>query len=299
VAGSVNTPKEQALLLGRHKSLVGVLAQAVPSIPAASAGLAVVLLNAGIIHRVGPNRMHVELARSLAAAGHTVLRFDLSGIGDSEPRADALAPLEASLADIREALDWLQSARSFNRFVLVGLCSGADQALLHSRDDPRVVGLALLDPSLPRTRGFYFRHWGRRLLSLRTWLHLASGRHPLWRRALRPFLPRRHEDALTAANLAPDLDSPEVRELLEDAYRQVLAHRIRLLAVFAGTAGREYRINYREQMLDAFPGVHFGDALQLEYFRDADHTFSAERHRARLLALIQAWIQSQFGGTKR
>ena len=45
----------------------------------------VVLLNAGIIHRIGPNRLYVQLARRLASRGHAVLRFDLAGIGDSEP----------------------------------------------------------------------------------------------------------------------------------------------------------------------------------------------------------------------
>jgi pimeloyl-ACP methyl ester carboxylesterase len=292
VAGSVNRPKEQALLLGPHKSLVGILTAAASSSPAADARPMVVLLNAGIIHRVGPNRMHVELARSLAAAGHTVLRFDLSGIGDSEPRTDGLAPLDASLADIREVLDWLEAVRGAKRFILVGLCSGADQALLYAGDDPRVVGLALLDPSLPRTRGFYYRHWGRRLLSLRTWLSVASGRHPLWQRVLRRLGVGKAEEQGPVA--APDLDSLEVRKILEQAYLAVLRNGVRLLAVFAGTAGREYRINYKEQMLDAFPDVSFGDALQLEYFREADHTFSAERYRSELLGLIQGWIDAQF-----
>ena len=44
----------------------------------------VVFLGAGILHRVGPNRMHVTLARALAAAGLPGLRFDFSGIGESD-----------------------------------------------------------------------------------------------------------------------------------------------------------------------------------------------------------------------
>ncbi|HWU86648.1 MAG TPA: hypothetical protein VN253_05215, partial [Kofleriaceae bacterium] len=44
-----------------------------------------VLLNSGLMHRVGPFRTGVELARSLAARGVRVLRYDRSGLGDSRP----------------------------------------------------------------------------------------------------------------------------------------------------------------------------------------------------------------------
>ena len=73
--------REMTVLMGRHKSLVGTLP--IVAISAVTAPPTVVLLNAGIVHRVGPNRMHVLLARALAAAGIPSLRFDMSGIGDS------------------------------------------------------------------------------------------------------------------------------------------------------------------------------------------------------------------------
>ena len=66
----------------------------------------VTLLNAGVIHRVGPHRLHVRLARALAAAGFPALRLDLSGIGDSRPLAEGLTFRESAVADIRTALDW-------------------------------------------------------------------------------------------------------------------------------------------------------------------------------------------------
>src|SRR5690606_1367498 len=107
----------------------------------------VLILNAGIIHRAGPNRLHVTLARALSAAGFPVLRVDLSGLGDSPPREDGAAPLDAALADIRDILDTLQATRGVQRVVLMGLCSGADHSVIYAASDPRVVGVALLDPS--------------------------------------------------------------------------------------------------------------------------------------------------------
>jgi pimeloyl-ACP methyl ester carboxylesterase len=180
--------REQATLLGPRKSLVSIIASAAvnggPGIEPSDRP-AIVILNAGIIHRVGPNRMFVGLSRLLAAAGHVVVRFDLSGIGDSEPRADGIAPLDAALADIREVLDSLETTRQTKQVILVGLCSGADQAVIYGASDPRVVGMVLIDPSVPRTFRYYVHHYGGRLFRLSSWLNFTSGRHPIWRQLKR------------------------------------------------------------------------------------------------------------------
>ena len=51
--------------------------------PGGRSSVAVVLLNAGLIHRSGPFRLYTRLARKLAKSGYIVLRFDLPGIGDA------------------------------------------------------------------------------------------------------------------------------------------------------------------------------------------------------------------------
>src|SRR5687768_18323652 len=50
-------------------------------------GQSIVILNAGSVHHIGPNRMHVEFARRLAADGCRVCRADLRGLGDSRVRS--------------------------------------------------------------------------------------------------------------------------------------------------------------------------------------------------------------------
>ena len=58
--------KEEAVLFGSRESLAGVITE--PS--AAGWGKALpgfVFLNAGMTHRIGPNRLYVRLARDLAA----------------------------------------------------------------------------------------------------------------------------------------------------------------------------------------------------------------------------------------
>ncbi|HLS57717.1 MAG TPA: alpha/beta fold hydrolase [Zeimonas sp.] len=275
--------REQAMLLGPRRTLVGILAQAASSPPDAERPM-VLILNSGIIHRVGANRLSVALARELAAAGFPVLRFDLSGIGDSEPRADGLAPLDAAMADIREVLGSLEAIRGTRRVVLAGLCSGADHAAIFSASDSRVVGLVLLDPSIPKTRGYYLRYYGMRLGRPGTLLNVLRGRHPMWfwmktRMAGAPRPP--------PESFEPDLQSAEIRAYLEGVYRSSVERGVQFLAVF--TAGHERIHNYREQLLDAFPGVRFGERLRLEYFGDSDHTFTPGVARERLVRLVVDW----------
>jgi dienelactone hydrolase len=274
------TLKEQAVLLGPRKSLVGVIT---PGVEGAELPT-VVILNSGIVHRVGANRMSVTMARALAAAGCPVLRFDLSGIGDSEPRPDGLAPLEAALADIKEALDSLEATRRTRRVVLVGLCSGADHSLFYAGSDPRIAGIVLLDPSLPTTLRHHLHHYRQRLTHVESWLNLVRGKNPFLR-ALR----RRINRAVTRAPVPADerdADHPEVRAYLAAAYRRALRAGVQLMVVVTGE--RHY---YREQLLDAFPGVPFGARLRLEYFGASDHMFTAPADSARLIAQIVDWVR--------
>lgn len=104
-----NRIHHQAVMIGARKTLVGVMTQPAEHEPEDRPVF--VILNSGIIHRVGHHRMYVTLARALAGAGYQVLRFDLSGIGDSECRGDGLSPLEGVLADVREVVDWLVTTR--------------------------------------------------------------------------------------------------------------------------------------------------------------------------------------------
>lgn len=274
--------REQALLLGQRKTLVGVITHASASGPPDRP--TIVILNAGIIHRVGPNRLHVLLARAAAALGYTTVRFDLSGVGDSDSRADGLPPFQASQADIREALDSLEETRQVRRVVLAGLCSGADQSVAYAGTDPRVVGVVLLDPSIPSTFRHHLYHYARQVLRPSSWLNLARGSHPLWRSLRERLAP----PAERSAGGQPTLDNPEVRAFLERAYRSCVDRGVQMLAVCTGLEGRHA---YREHLLHAFPNVPFGKLLRLEYFKDSDHTFVLEAQRARLIGMIVDWLE--------
>src|SRR5262245_42364407 len=136
-ANDAASMREQAMQLGDQGYLVGV---ATRPLRISANRPTVIFLNAGVIHRVGPHRMHVNLARRLACDGFTSLRLDLSGIGDSRQVLGAPTFRESAVADTRVAMDHLAAEGGDGRFVIFGLCSGADNALATAAVDDRVVG---------------------------------------------------------------------------------------------------------------------------------------------------------------
>ncbi|MCH8830022.1 MAG: DUF1549 domain-containing protein, partial [Planctomycetes bacterium] len=99
--------KEEAVLFGKTGSLVGIVSD--PSDSDSGKNLpAVILLNSGLIHRVGPNRVYVKIARRLAAEGFVAFRFDFSSIGDSLVRYDNLSFEKSAVDEVQDAMDFLE-----------------------------------------------------------------------------------------------------------------------------------------------------------------------------------------------
>ena len=274
--------KEQAVLLGRH-SLVGIVTR--PPAAGQKDAPVIVILNTGIVHRVGHHRMYVSLSRDLAKSGRTVVRFDFAGIGDSKPRSDSTSPLMASLSDIREVLDTLEKTHEARKFILVGLCSGADHAVLYAHTDPRIAGLVLMDPTLPPTFRYYFYYVMQRLKNVRNWKSVATGRSGLMRLASTHLMSSvRPESEIEGLNL----QNLRFSSYLPQCYRSATARGVRMLAVFTSVSVRH---TYKQQMLDAFPEA--SAKLRLEFFPESDHLFSGEKERDRLRTVMSDWLESR------
>ncbi len=112
---------------------------------------AVILPNSGSVHHVGPNRLHVELARELARSGIASFRFDLRNLGDSRigQSRDENQPYPATAtADVRFVLEWLCKERGFESCIVTGLCSGAHTAY-HAGfeiEDSRISAIVSINP---------------------------------------------------------------------------------------------------------------------------------------------------------
>ena len=281
--------KERPVWFGATRSLSGVLTEPVGG----GAGRpAVLLLNAGMLHRVGPNRLYVTLARRLAASGLPVLRFDYSGLGESEPRRDELALAESMRVEGIEAMDFLAASGVAERFVPMGLCAGAENAQRLARDDARVVGAVLIDGYAYRTRRYYLREYARHLLSARSWRRFLS----------RPLAPHRGLGRRRSGGAAPA--SPErnpggvdfvrefpPRQTCLAELRRILAREVELLLVFTGGGMAEF-YNHPEQFAETFPSLRDHPRLRLEFMGLADHTFTLLGQQKALLASIDGWVES-------
>lgn len=88
------------------------------------------------------HRVFVSFARRLARAGHTVLRFDFMGAGDSDGDL-AGCSLESSVQDVHAAIDTLRARVGARPVTLLGLRFGATIAAL-AADGRADVGRLIL-----------------------------------------------------------------------------------------------------------------------------------------------------------
>ncbi|NMM09539.1 MAG: alpha/beta fold hydrolase [Polaromonas sp.] len=143
--------RETPQLFGLDRSLFGILSESA-ELKSSDSRLetAILMLNVGRNHHIGPNRMYVKTARSLAASGYRTFRFDLAGIGDSRPRAGLSSGgiySKDSIADVQAAIDSLV-AQGCKKFYLMGICSGSYVAFQTALVDPRVTGQILMNSRL-------------------------------------------------------------------------------------------------------------------------------------------------------
>ena len=290
--GDVN---ESLCRFGPGGHLFGILAQ--PT--AASAKPAVLMLNAGSIHHVGPHRLYVRLARDLARAGHAVLRLDLEGIGDSVLRGGgrenhpysptARQDFEAALAFLR--------ARGLTRFVVLGLCSGAYntfQAGLHA-EDPGVERLVMINPwyfewreglSLDTTIGSHYEDvaaYSRSMRDPQRWKRLLRGEADLGRLA---------RVALAHATKVARGRWDDLRELLVPSSGSQLSQDVRRIA----SRGRRMHVILSDgepaaALLDteaklAVKRAKRSGLFSLDRIPGGDHTFSRSAPRDALVRLV-------------
>jgi dienelactone hydrolase len=275
---------ERVVRFGTDDGLVGILTE--PSPGRAVAGTGIIFVNAGLLHRIGPHRVHVAAARRVAGDGFHALRFDLSGIGESEPRRDTTPYPASAVADIRDAMSFLETTEDLHRFVLVGLCSGADNSLRTALADARVAGAVLIDGFCYRTVGYYLHHYAPRLLRPRSWLGL-------FRRIRRRGGPTGTgppaPDAATRTML--DRGFPP-RDQLRSDLRTLRARGVRLHFIFTG--GLSHLYNHEAQFRRSMRGVPLEPVFDVTYWPEAAHTFTSTAQRSRFLEALPEWLAPRF-----
>jgi pimeloyl-ACP methyl ester carboxylesterase len=285
----VNRPyREKVVTFGEGGGLVGVITTPAEARPQ---GPHVVLINSGIVHRVGASRLYVGFARAFAAAGLTTLRFDLSGIGDSERASGAVSLQESVQADIAAAVDLLGTRHGAGRVVLVGLCSGAFDAFEYVLRDPRVAGAAMLDMPGP------FRNWSHLVhyLAARV-LRPSSWRNPIKKvrgMGLAVAALAQSDRASGEAVRMPGVRGQRSRQRMAAELDALLARGVKLSFVFTGGAVESY--NHQSQFRRRFPRAGSNSGVNVELLAWCDHVFSTRKMRARITSLVRDWILTLAG----
>jgi pimeloyl-ACP methyl ester carboxylesterase len=223
---------ETAMLLPhKGESLFSVLSRPATLRDACDWGL--LLMNAGGVRHIGPNRMWVAAARRWAARGIPSMRVDFQRVGESdgEQLAD-IANLHPD--DLVEQLGTVMRTMSMQlgcrKFIAVGLCSGAYAAFQSALQDSAVRAAVLLNARL------FF--WDPQLEPRRLAKRVSAGCTDMgyWRRLLSGEIhPERIKNAARVAlhNLFRLRERYIPAAKLAQAWRQIKRSQTRITLVFA------------------------------------------------------------------
>lgn len=230
----------------------------------------IIVLNAGLLHNVGPFRLHVDLANRLCGSGYTTLLIDQTGKGES-PARPRMTTSEAVCLDYDDAMGYL-SRSGITRTVLIGLCSGADDAIRIAESRDSVDGIVMLDGYAPRGWRYYWRRYRARLFNPAAWRRLLSNSNK-------------------KAN-ATEYDAPMINIRKWDGKADMLEHinrflirKGRMLAVFTGGVADYY--NHDNQLAAS---LVISSGLTEIYLPDVDHTYRVTFQRNELVERIVLWV---------
>jgi hypothetical protein len=271
---------EEVLLAG--DGLVGIV-----SLPAGDPDPdrpALLILNSGVIHRVGACRLSVKLARRMASAGHVSCRFDHSGIGDSPPSRSGLEVDAGQVSEIVDVMNAVERRTGVSRFLLYGLCSGARAGFHAALDDSRVVGIVQVDGFAYRTPRHYLLKGIRRLRHFRT-VPRVLGR---WLGLRKPPV---REEAGADMWVQEWPDYPPRGEVAA-GYARLVERGVRIHAIYTGSWKDEY--NYRRQFFEMYQGVEFRGMLTLCYLPHAQHILPHPEDQERVVEGVAGWVVTEF-----
>lgn len=288
--------KEEAIVFGDKDHLIGIYTH--PAITAKK-GPVFIQLNAGMLHRVGPNRLSVKIARMLSESGFPSFRFDFSGIGDSEFANPAVSFEENALYEITCAMDYVNSTYGITEFVLGGLCSGAEMGLLAALHDERIVGFCGLnglyrnpsDPQAgPPASKIVFRYYKKNLFNVKKYIKFIRTKAGQARRinfghVQRKMHPPREKN-----------DQPQgiIRNIPGGNlfWGTLVARKVAVLLLYAegSTAWDAYHYMKRKRT----GAAKYTREIEVHTFSNVDHNFTPVDSQNEVVQVICKWMRAHF-----
>jgi len=275
---SINV-SEEVVSFGDGNALAGIITKPHNDL---SKGAAIVIVNSGVLHRVGPCRASVRLGRKAAALGFLTLRFDYSGLGDSGFSGISVDDEESRRCqEILAAFKYIEQQYGISRFVVHGLCSGARDAFNVAVNDRRVVAISQIDSHAYRTPFFYYKKLLPKLIDIGAWTRLFK-RATVERFQNNAESPK-DEDMATA-----EWPSYPPQKVIERGYQALMDRQVRCLVVYTGAWAEEY--NYENQFYDMYSKVGFGNNLTLCFMPYANHVMTGPGHFDQFFDQFQRFV---------
>ena len=258
-----------------------------------ASGHTLLLLNAGATRRVGPSRIHVELARQWASLGHCVVRLDLSGLGDSAPlqgRPDTVVYSPSAVQEVCRVVELLRAQPGTAQVHLMGLCAGAYHGFKAAVQGARIDSVIAINPltffwnegmSLDAPLAAHkvvddMSRYRKGLLDASRWRKLFGGGVDIKRLIAVLWEAEKKVIARPWRELARALRLP-VRDDLAAELLGVTRRGVKLNFLIA--SGDPGEVLLREQGGRAVNRLEREGVLTVTQFEGADHVFT--RHRAR------------------
>jgi len=245
-----------------------------------SPDLGLIILNSGMLPCMGPYRMNVQLADKLAGKRIATIRLDQSGKGES-PVRENLSHSDAALVDYDEAQSSLHKL-GVRKMILMGICSGAADALRIAAQRDSVAGVVLIDGYVERSMRWH--------LHRAAWVASRSvevGPRELMQRILGNL---RRESGTAFTGLRNELQFLRSLNLRHD-YERVLGRGATMLSIFSGDF---WPYNHHGQLRHYLtPGINLMSFTEV-FLKEADHTYTLAEHRNTLLSIILNWLDNEF-----
>jgi len=264
----------QAIVFGKYDHLVGVANIAQATTKKSTEQVAMILITAGMLHNVGPFRLYVDIANSLETQGISSLRFDISGIGESLGVGSSGKSIERAASEASEAMDYLSENHGIKKFVVFGLCSGADDSVQTALNDERVIGVITLDglgyktPKFARNQRLFL---AKKILLFNNWKSKISSIT-----GLKP-------PPVSLAVGGDIREFPETAEQASKEIQQLIDRGTQLHFIYTG--GTDY-YNYAKQLYDMLPYVNWKGTESTRYFPHMDHVILLCEDRQEMVAEI-------------
>ena len=287
--------REEILTFGENGEIVGIRTQgeqaseiAPSSSTSAFSNKPMVLLShAGLLHRVGPYRQWVDLARLLSNDGFSVFRFDFNGLRDGDMSNDSISDTTQPINDFVNVMNYLEKNHGAKHFIIIGLCSGADIGYFVTVADKRVVGIILMEGFGYRTMGWYVRHYLP--LDVRKWKNRFRSLFRRLRKHLKASCVSISNQAFLDLANNQDLRNFPSQEQAQTEIQQLVDRGVDMLFIYSSGAA-EY-LNYANQFHAMLPKLELNDKIQVQFYPEADHMFTLLEHRAKLHESIRRWMQ--------